>query len=79
MERLSTIQPILASTLLTPAPSGTDKQLPRTACATKEIDDALRGGLDLGVGGLTCISGDKGTGKTAVSTTHTAKPLVLFR
>ncbi|OJD32063.1 dna repair protein rad51 [Diplodia corticola] len=74
MDMLSTIQPILASSLLAQIPEEGGGQLPRTGCGTREIDDALRGGLDLGVGGVACISGEKGIGKTALAfaflTTH---------
>jgi hypothetical protein len=57
--------PVLASTLYAilnnPCKSRKRKRV-GTACSP--IDDALRGGVDYGH--ITCISGEKGTGKTTV-------------
>lgn len=67
MSLASTIQPISAASLFQPGPSGDDKKPQRFGCGSQEIDDALRGGVDPGFGGLSCITGEKGVGKTGLA------------
>jgi predicted ATP-dependent serine protease len=58
-------EPLLASTLyaiLDEARTSNKRKRVGTACSP--IDDALRGGIDNGR--VTCISGEKGSGKTTV-------------
>lgn len=60
------IQPLLASQLFSAVRHKTTRTAQTgTLCAA--IDEALRGGIGIGKAGLVCVTGDKSSGRTAVS------------
>ncbi len=64
-------QPVLASTIYENCSSvsfeSNDERRIGSGC--RAVDDALRGGLSYGMGGLSCISGESDSAKKAVSWT----------
>ncbi|KAK7524046.1 hypothetical protein IWZ03DRAFT_16862 [Phyllosticta citriasiana] len=60
------IQPLLASDLFSAAKS-TRTQQERTRTGCKAVDEALKGGTESGQAGLVAVTGDKGSGRTALA------------
>ncbi|KAF2091830.1 hypothetical protein K490DRAFT_61260 [Saccharata proteae CBS 121410] len=63
------VQPILASAIFSSLPKEGETGVKRKRIGTEcgPVDDALRGGIGSGKGGMTCISGEKGSGRTALA------------
>ncbi|KAK7615182.1 hypothetical protein JOL62DRAFT_144584 [Phyllosticta paracitricarpa] len=62
------IQPLLASDLFSAAKSTrTQQEKERTRTGCKAVDGALKGGIESGQAGLVAVTGDKGSGRTALA------------